>query len=282
MLRPRILLVSLACLAWLSGCSIVNLAYDNATSLIADRLEDAFALTEEQSAGLQPRLDQLLAWHRSEELPRYRDLLDEAATRAVDGISAAEIIWLSESVRLEWHRLLERTIDCCGDLAVTLTREQIAHFARYHREASEDFDDYLRMSLQQREIYREDQQLERLEKWFGDLDYSVERRIRARLQSVPDIWEPWLRFREARQREVLRVLTEVADGEQLQRELKYVLLSPDSAHAREFEPPRREYWRRYAAAIEDISSWLSPGQHRHAVERLRDYAQVVTQLAEAN
>lgn len=280
--RLPLLLIALPGLLWLSSCSIVNLAYDNASTLVSARLEDAFALTEAQQVALEPRLDELLAWHRNDELPRYRELLESAATQAADGISASEIIWLSDSVRAAWQRLLARMVDCCSDLATQLTPAQIEHFARYHREQSGEYDDYLEMSEQQREIFRADRQIGRLQKWFGDFDEGLELRIRKRLAAVPDIWLPWYRFREARHRELLRVLAQNDDPVTMRRELEFVLFEPQSAHASEFERARRLYWRGYAAAIEDIDGWLSKQQRDRAVARLRDYAQVVTELAEAD
>ena len=171
-----------------------------------------------------------------------------------------------------------KAIDSLGDLALTLDQKQIEQFQRYHREASEEYDDYLEKSLQQREIYRVSRSIDRLEKWFGNFTEDQEAKIMARLQQLPDFYEPWINFREARQRALVKALSDATEAGMTRQQLKTILLDPSTDYARAFEPARRSYWQAYAAALEDISAWLTKGQRQRVADKLQQYARIAGRL----
>jgi hypothetical protein len=259
------------------GCSLPNLAYDNAPGLVAGRFEDAFDLDSAQSLELDNRLQQYFVWHREQELSRYRRLLERAALDSADGIGADEFLRLNRDVRDAWRRALGKAIDSLGDLAVTLTPGQISQYQRYHDERSEKYREYFAKSEQQREIHRVARDIERLEKWFGDFGF-LEDRVRDRLRQLPDIYEPWVRYREARHRALVAALEDAARNGIDTARLKAVMLDPESSYARDYEPVRQAYWQAYAEAIEDISDWVDERQRQRVVSKLEEYARIVEDL----
>jgi hypothetical protein len=267
-----------ACSLILAGCSMIDIAYNNAPTLVSSEIDDAFDLDSLQNTQLDSRLEQFFVWHREEELIRYQQLLDQAALAAADGITAAEFMALNRDIRLAWRRSLEKAIDSFGDLAITLTPQQIENYQQYHRESFSEFNDYLEKSAQQREIFRVSRTYDRLEDWYGDFDEFQEDKIVLRLQQVPDIYEPWLRYREARQQAFIRVLNRAATTGISQAELKAVLLDPSTEYSLAYEPLRQSYWQAFAIALEDINRWLTREQRQRAVNKLRKYAQVAARL----
>lgn len=266
-----------AALTLVAGCSLVDVAYNNAPSLVAGRIDDAFDLDRRQLEQLEQRLEQFFAWHRANELSRYRELLQRAAADAADGVSADEFLALNADLRAAWRRSVEKAIDIIGDLATTLSPQQIEHFDRYYQETSERHRDYLDKSEQQREIHRVERALERLQDWFGEFDYGIEQKVRARLEQLPDGYLPWIDYREQRHRAVLAVLRDARESDPSPR-LKQVLLDSDTDFARAYETRRLRYWQAYAAALEDIGSWLQSRHTRHAVSKLEDYARIAERL----
>ncbi len=113
---------------------------------------------------------------------------------------------------------------------------------------------------------------------FGDFDEFLEARILARLEPLPDMWEPWIEFRQARFAAQLAALRQHDDAESLKQALQRVWLSADTDYARRFEARRIVYWREFALALEEIDGWLKPHHRRRAIERLRDYADTVADL----
>ena len=269
---------ALAILLTVSSCGLVDLAYDNAPGLVAGRFDDAFDVSDAQREQLEARLETFFAWHRATELIRYERVLREAAARAEDGIQAGDTLWLVDEVRDARQRGVARLLDEVADLGTTLTPAQLEQLEAYFAESGEEYADYLEMSEQQRAIHRAQRQLKRLERVFGDFDDYLEARILARLERLPDMWQPWIEFRQARFAAQLAALRRHDDGESLQQALKRVWLSPDTDYARRYEPQRAAYWREFAVALEEIDGWLEPHHRRRAVERLRDYADTVAGL----
>ena len=55
---------------------MIDLAYNNGTTLVGNEIDNAFDLSEAQNNQLDSRLDQFFEWHRKQELIRYQQLLD--------------------------------------------------------------------------------------------------------------------------------------------------------------------------------------------------------------
>ena len=263
----------------LGGCGAIEFAYDNAPSLVASEIDDAFDLTDEQGMQVDAGLQRFFAWHRQRELPLYRELLGDAALKIADGISAGELLEFGDGVRAAWQRSLERAIDELGELAPTLTPQQVANYEEYFRDRSEKYVDYLEMSLQQREIDRVKRNMKRLESWFGKFDEFQEERIRERLQRLPDLRPAWISFRAARQQALLQALRAAPQQGLSRQQLKSILLEYESEYAVAYEKARSDYWQAYAVAIEEIGRGLSQAQLRHAVERLHYFAEIVDEIS---
>ena len=279
-MRPTRTLCLLAiCTLLATGCSAIGFAYNNAPAYVASELEDAFDLDDTQSLELDTRIQQFFSWHRQQELSRYQQVLDDAALNAADGISAPEFLQFIEGLRLAFRRLLGQAIIRFGDMGLTLTPAQIDHYDRYYREISAEYYDYLEMSLQQREIYREERAIERLEKWFGPFDANQLKKIRPRLRQLPEFYEIWIKFRDERQQALVTALREAPTAGLSQQQLNAILLDPETDYSRAFEVERNAYWKVYAQIIEEISSGLSKAQLKHAIDRLRKYSQAFEDLS---
>jgi hypothetical protein len=271
--------VSLVTALLLAGCSAIDFAYNNAPGFVASEANDAFDLNDAQKAEVEARLQRFFSWHRQQELPRYREFLESAAVTIADGVSATEFLEMSDELRRAWQRSLARGIEDLSDLARSLTPQQIEHYEQYFRDNSSEYDDYLQMSAQQREIFRVQRGLERLEDWFGDFGYIQRKQISERLQQLPDFYSDWIRYREARQRAFVKALRAASTSDISQQQWHFILLDPSTDYALAFEQARRAYWQTYAQMIEDISKGFSKAQLRHAVERLRTYAEIADGLA---
>jgi len=270
-----------ACIVMLGGCGMIDYAYKKAPAYVASEFDEAFDLSESQVGQLDSRLDQFFTWHRQQELGRYQQLLEQAALSAADGISAAEFLKLNKDIRLAWRRSLGKAIDNLGDLVVTLDQQQVENYQRYHRVNAEEYEEYLQKSDQQREIYRVRRSIDRLEKWFGGFTRDQEEKIRDRLQRLPDFYEPWIVYREARQQALVKALNNASDAGLTRQQLQTILLDPSTDYARTFEPARQSYWQAYAVALEDISSWLTKEQKQRVAEKLRQYARIAARLTDA-
>lgn len=257
---------------------MVELAYNNAPSLAINEFDNALDLSEAQENQLEPRLQQFFAWHRQQELRHYQQLLEQAARYTADGFDAAQFLILNQELRRTWQGTLEKAIDDFGELAATLEPEQVENFQQYYLQRSDKYEDYLKKSPQQREIYRLDSGVDRLENWFGAFDDFQAERIRARLQQLPEFYTAWIRFRDARQQALINVLNH-ATADSIQLQMKAALMDPSTEYALAFEPTRVAYWQAYAKALQDIGGWLTKAQRQRAISRLNDYTRIAERLA---
>ena len=261
----------------LSACSAIDVAYNNAPSWVGGKIDDAFHLTGNQKQQLNAQLQSFFNWHREQELHRYQIVLDQAAQHAEDGISVDEFLDLNHQIEQTWDRTVSKAIDEMGDLASSISPAQIKNFQFYYLERSEEHNDYLEKTPEQRSLYRARRSLDRLEDWYGDFDDDLWERVITRLQQLPDIYQSWRKYRDARHQALIAVLEKKPDP--IKRDLRRVLLSNDTVYAQEFEPARKVYRQAYADALEEINGWLSPKQQQKAVKKLQDYARIATRLS---
>lgn len=266
----------------LAGCGAINFAYNNAPSFVGNEFDNAFDLDDAQQTQLDAALLEFFSWHRQHELTRYRQFMDSAALAVADGLSASEVLALRTEFMLAVQRSVTRMIDDVDAIAVTLTPAQIDHYQQYFRDDAADHEDYLQMSLQQREIHRVERNVKRLQNWFGEFDELQREKISLRLQRLPDLYPAWISYREARQQALLSALRDGATDGLSTRQLKFILLDPASDHARAYEPARSAYWNAYAQALEEISVSLGKAQLEHAVSRLQNYSEIVVEIMQSD
>lgn len=262
----------------LAACSSANFAYNRAPGFISDEFEQAFDLNPDQTEQLDSKVRQFFTWHRKVELGRYQLLLKQAATDAENGISADEFLRIIAEVRGIWNRSMNKAIDEMGDLATTLSPQQISHFESYYRESLEDDDNYLERKPDRRQVIRATRSLERLEGWYGDFDNALEDRLFTRLQELPNAYEPWLEYRDAQITELVRIFASASDTQSMQTQLRYLLLDPQHPITQKFEPTRAAYWKAYGQMLEEINGWLTPEQQQNAVDRLERYVRLLSDI----
>ena len=133
MLRPsgsrwRLLAFSLVCTLILASCSANRLLYNRADTFIRWAADDYVALTRDQQAAFDSRLDEFLRWHRSEELPHYRDFIVNALATLEEGVTLEEAVVISEEIDLAADRFQARFIELLLATGEDFSDEQIQVF----------------------------------------------------------------------------------------------------------------------------------------------------------
>ena len=122
------LFVMLLLVTTLVGCSANRLLYNRADTFIRWAADDYVALDREQQAVFDQRLDDFLAWHRSEELPRYREFIVTSLDTLEDGVTLEEAVAISEEIDLAADRFQAQFIELLLATAADLSDEQIQDF----------------------------------------------------------------------------------------------------------------------------------------------------------
>lgn len=143
-MRIARLTLTLLLIATLIGCSANRLLYNRADTFIRWAADDYVTLNREQQAAFDQRLDDFLAWHRSEELPRYREFIVTSLGTLEDGVTLDEAVAISEEIDLAADRFQGQLIELLLATAEELSDEQIQDFlAELERNQAEYADERL-------------------------------------------------------------------------------------------------------------------------------------------
>ncbi len=138
------LFLTLILVTTLVGCSANRLLYNRADTFIRWAADDYVTLNREQQAAFDQRLDDFLAWHRSEELPRYREFIVTSLGTLEDGVTLDEAVAISEEIDLAADRFQGQFIELLLATAEDLSDEQIQDFlAELDRNQTEYADERL-------------------------------------------------------------------------------------------------------------------------------------------
>lgn len=126
---PRWRFGLLLLLALLGSCSSTTFVYNRLDFLLPWYVGRYVDLDREQSKRLDQSLDSLLAWHRSEELPRYAGFAAEMEAQIDQGpVELATVEAYTDEFEAAWYRIRDRVLEDMLSLGETLSDEQLGEF----------------------------------------------------------------------------------------------------------------------------------------------------------
>lgn len=271
--------VGLACLVALSGCSALQLGYNNADTLIHWRGAKYFGFEDEQKADFERRVQKFLAWHRKNELPRYAHLAQDLADRLARGVSLADLVWGYDSFQRHLRQSMVAGSGEISELLDALSPAQIERFReRLEKENSDFAKEYgLRDAPEERRARRVKRNVERMEDWFGPLTDAQLERVALYSKRAPLEDELRVRDRRRMQHEVVSIVK----AKEAKKRLVQWAAAWDQNREPAFEAARKANLQEYYAMLLDLDKTLSPEQRARAVKRLRGFAGDFVKLAAA-
>jgi len=265
------------------SCSLVKTAYNNAPALIAWRLDHYFNFSEAQKAKLKPALQDLHAWHRKNELPRYVSLLDEIQDDVNHEISAQTACQRIESIKSNLQMLQTKIIPIIVDVAETLSDKQLQHLQKKLEKRNQEWkEEWWQETIEEQREVRLEKSKEFAEKVYGDLN---EKQINLLKQAIArsDI-DPAITYSEIlrRDEESLTILKSLRDPA-LSNEQKSQLVragfermqnSPNAAYQAYIDKVTQQT----CETIASIQATTTAKQRLHAQQWVEDYKTQFTQL----
>lgn len=267
---------ALVLLAALSGCSVVRFAYDNADTYLRWQATSYLDLHGEAADEFDERIQQLLAWHRTQALPKYVRIADDATQRLSRGLSRQDLDWGYDSLMAQARESLHAAAERVAPMLDRLTPLQLAHLEERFAEDNRKFArENLRGSDEERRQRRAGRAEERLEDWVGRLSQAQVDRIRQFSERAPLAAE--LRDRD-RKRIQAEVLAMIRAGQAAARFPEF------AANWQRGRDPvftaANEAWRQEVGEmLLEVERTLTPGQRARAVAQLRRYARDMRLLA---
>lgn len=185
-----------------TGCSILQLVYNQAPRYFQWRSNRAFHYTDAQYAMAKASLHQWFQWQRHEQLPLMAKFLHRGQTEVLGNITPALACTRRDEME-GWVRAgMDQAVPHVARLAVTLKPSQIKRLEEFFEEQNEEFvDDFLPRD-------REDQLDEATDfiaKWagivYGKFSRQQHQQLRADLAGLPfdaaTILKQFKRFQQA-------------------------------------------------------------------------------------
>lgn len=186
----------LCCLLLVSACTSTTFVYNRLDFLLPWYVDDYADLSRAQDQYLDELLEPFLSWHRSQELPRYVELLDQVETKLEQPIETKDIEAIASDFQVAWTRLESESLDWLLALGEELNDEQIEGFLEVVREQQVEYEEkYLPRSDE--EFYQDshDNMLENATQYVGKLSESQLQSMKTASSQLQRSDIVWLRER---------------------------------------------------------------------------------------
>jgi hypothetical protein len=279
--RPLRTLLVLAAALVLVGCgTALRVAYNQGDVAVRLAAHEYFDLHGEQSDRFKEQVKRFHAWHRTEELPRYAELLDGTAKRVQKGLTREDVRWAAAAIRERMHALTEQAVDDAAPVLVTLDADNVHALEKKLGSNNAKFaKDYLSPDESRNERNRAKRMKENFEDWLGKLSDEQEAMIDAYVQASPRINAVLFEDRKRRQREFIELLRANRGSPDITPKLRSFMLDWEAQRSPEYARLAREQEERLTDLLLAMEKTLSPKQRQHAVDRLEFYAKEFTILA---
>ncbi|MAP12921.1 MAG: hypothetical protein CMQ61_12825 [Gammaproteobacteria bacterium] len=276
-LAAGVLVVAAASLA---GCSVASVFYGQVDWVVTDYIADLAELRSEQRAQLAERLREVHAWHRRDELPRYRALLDDAIGALDRGLTVAETEALYERGRERYRLLMARVGTAVAPTLVDLDMSQIEVLERNLSARNEEFkEDFAASDPEERKARRRERMEERFERLTGDLNDQQLADLGRRSDEFPDSGQLWLDYRVAQQIRLLGMLKTGKPASVIEAQLRDWFSEGLDRGAR-LDALSAELERRLLRTVVAVVNSLDKAQSAYLREQLGDFSELAMQLNE--
>jgi hypothetical protein len=264
------------------SCSLVKTAYNNAPVLIAWRLDDYFNFNEAQKAKLKPALQELHAWHRKNELPRYVALLNEINDDLSHEVTAETVCQRMEAIKANAQALQTRFIPIIVELGPTLSEKQLQHLQKKLEKRNQEWkEEWWQETVEEQQEARLDKSKDFAEKVYGDIN---EKQINILKQSIANNSDPALIYAEILRRDedalnILKAIQNPAASTEEKTQLvragfERIQHSPNQTYQAHIDKITQQSW----VTIASLHANSTAKQRLHAQHWVEDYKTQFTTL----
>ena len=251
-----------------SACSRIEIAYQNADSLLQYYAWKTVRTSAAQRDQWQPVLQTTLRHHREQELPLVIAYLDLAARiiRETDGSVGAAC--LVDGALLIYQRHARLAVDLAVPLLMELDATQVERLARHTTQRQNDaVKRYHDPDPQRRKEARQERIMDRIEQWTGKLNDGQRKYIKDALEHIPDLTASWLAYRAQQTNTLLTMLQTGAKAEALS-----TYLNDWWVHREGTSTETRDKWRvarhEFVQLMDMLATTLTNRQRRTLETRL--------------
>ena len=188
----------LLALLFIGGCSSTTFVYNRLDFILPWYLDDYVELDRAQETFLDEQLQPFLAWHRTEELPRYTLIIDDITRRLDAPLTAQDVAAISLEFEQAWFRLEARGLEWLLALGERLTDDQVRQFLDELWDKQEEYQKkYLERSDQEYHEDSYDSLRDSVQDYLGRLDKPQKELLETASNGLLRSDTTWLRERAA-------------------------------------------------------------------------------------
>ncbi|MSO65498.1 MAG: hypothetical protein EXQ85_06860 [Alphaproteobacteria bacterium] len=166
--------------AAVGACSTLRLSYNYADDWVLFTLDGMLDLRDEQREMARSAVRDFHVWHRTTQLDLYSETVRTVAPKLDTGLSAADILAITASVRAHMATLADQAAEPVARLALTLEPEQVTSLERdLAKGRAESERRYQRSTPDERLGRRVEGTVEGYRRWIGRPTEQQLERIRA-------------------------------------------------------------------------------------------------------
>ena len=257
----------------LSGCG-TQFAYNNLTLITPWYVDDYIDLDRQQKAVFKAHLKTLHEWHRSSELPIYREILLEIQTELeADVLDTQAISQQFLKLRTRWEAIILKSTPAIVEISQSLTDEQRTSFFQALEERNEK-----RLAEMDSTQEHLQESVERIEKWMGALSPDQIDQVQTYAKAYPDLTEPTVDAHRAFQTELSQLMSQAIMADYPAR--LGILLSGalDSPEGRKLTQMREQQLQARLELFSELWASASEQQKRRVRKKLQGYIRDVEKL----
>jgi len=267
----RLVLTGLLLAVVLSGC-VVRVVYNQLDWLTLWYVDDYFELDNTQKSQARELIAHTLAWHRSNQLPRYVSLSRAVHDRVGTPVSAAFIADVYADVVGLWDQLLGQVATDAGELFRSLSDSQVeALFERLAEDNLEFEEEYSGVTAGERRAKQDKAIIKMFRRFTGRLSTAQEDLIRSRTAQLHDLSAEWLQRRAAWQAQFRSLLTGRRSDPQFVSRLANLMLDPNQFDSPGYRELVEDNQRQVFSLVAEVLGTLSPAQADATRKRLAGF-----------
>lgn len=266
----------------LFGCT-TKLIYSNLDWIVIDHIEDYVSLTSDQEDIIELSVQKLSDWHRTEELPRYIEHLNELEKMNPETVDADYIHAQIEKFRQHAERIITKASPNIYALVSQLDQEQIDELmentAKENKEFREENND--KTEEERRETYQERME-ENLEDWIGKLTKEQKAIIKDWSQDIKITYFDWAKHDEVMFDQLNTLFKRRDEASYFQSTFFRIFDDPESFYTEELKQ-KLEFNRQLASErIAKVINLMNDKQKAHFKEEVNDWRSIAQDLAKSD
>ena len=272
-------LLAILVIAGCSSATLTRLAYNNAATAYSNlgpmltwMVDDYVDINGPREDWVRVRIDRVLAWHRHEELPRYRALLETMLAKSERPFVVEDIAAHQRELRTAYHRVLAQVIPDTAEFMAGMSPADVDHM---ERKFAEDNKTFIKESVRGTPEERLERRVKRfsghLESWVGRLTPEQRQIIANRYGDLRPVTEEMMGERRYRQSEILELARSRPSRAQLEAGLKRLFIDTDTWRRPEYAAKLRERDANLHALLAELSATLDDEQRARLQSRIRRF-----------